>query len=179
DGALYNNLGAYLADQGHYELAVQAIESALKKGNSYGYLFWGNLGSLYSYIPSRQAEANAAFDRALQLLQAKIDLVNGKDPLLHHRAAFYLAKRGQFDLAREAMARAQFDDPMPAFEFFRAGCIYEILGERDQALTKLEAAVKAGFPLNYIAEEPELKTLRQDPKYHRLYARLSTNLQSE
>ncbi|MDQ7018714.1 MAG: winged helix-turn-helix domain-containing protein [Robiginitomaculum sp.] len=176
DGALYNNLGTYLSDQGHYELAVQAIESAIQKGNSYGYLFWGNLGSLYSYIPSRKVEANAAFDRAIQLLQAKMELVNGKDPILQHRAAFYLAKRGKFDLAREAMARAQFDGPMPAFELYRAGCIHEIMGERDQALTQLEAAVKAGFPLHYIAEEPELKTLRQDPKYHRLYARLSPDL---
>jgi len=175
DGALYNNLGAYLSDQGHYELAVQAIENAIQKGNSYGYLFWANLGSLYSYIPSRQEEANAAFDRAIQLLQAKMDLVNGKDPILQHRAAFYLAKRGKFDLAREAMARVHFDGPMPAFELYRAGCIYEIMGERDQALTQLEAAVKAGFPLHYIAEEPELRKLRQDPNYHRLYARLSAN----
>jgi serine/threonine-protein kinase len=178
-GALYNNLGTYLAGQGHYELAVQAFESALEKGNSYNYLFWGNLGSLYGNIPSRTADANAAFDRAIQLLQVKIDEANGKNPVQHHRAAYYYAKRGHFDLAREALARVKFDGPMSAFELYRSGNIHELLGERDHAIEIFERAVKAGFPLQYILDEPDLAELRQDPAYHLMLTRLDVDEESE
>jgi hypothetical protein len=43
--------------------------------------------------------------------------------------------------------------------------VYEIAGQRDQALGALKAAIQAGQPLEEVRREPALANLRKDPRY--------------
>ncbi len=178
-GALYNNLGDYLYSQGQFEMAAQAFESALEKGNSHDYLIWANLASAYSFIPSRKPEAGAAFERALQLVQARIDKGGKKTEILYLRAAYYNAKLGRAVLAKEFLAQVDFDGVTSANVYTRACSVYEIIGEREMALTMLEKIVESGHSLKGIQENPDLTNLRQDPKYHLMLTRLSLDQESE
>jgi hypothetical protein len=46
--------------------------------------------------------------------------------------------------------------------------VHELGGERDVALATLSAAVKQGYSLKEIMNEPELLSLRADPRYQTL-----------
>ena len=48
---------------------------------------------------------------------------------------------------------------------YRAALVYELLQNRDAAVTALEAAVRGGYPLEEIRRVPALSNLRNDPRY--------------
>ena len=51
--------------------------------------------------------------------------------------------------------------------------VYEVCGQRRQALDTMAAALKAGYSMEDFGRDPELLELRKDPGYHKLVARLS------
>ena len=176
---LYNNLGTYLFFQGQYEMSAQAFEQTLKfEGNTHDYLYWANLADAYRWVPTRKAEADTAYDRALELLELELDK-NSAYPTYNSRAALYSAKRGHLDQARKALERVPFNSIESASEFYRAVVTYEILSDRAQALVMLERALKAGYPLSEILNDPELVNLRQDANYHRLLTTLNVKKESQ
>ncbi len=48
--------------------------------------------------------------------------------------------------------------------------MHELCGERDQALAALSEAIKAGYPLKEVKQEPELIALRTDARYQLMLA---------
>ncbi len=85
---------------------------------------------------------------------------------LQANLALYLAKTGDKQGALQAVApvmEAKVKDPTNLFE---AAITYELCGARDKALDALTTAVKAGQNLDDIKNEPELVSLRADPRYH-------------
>ena len=176
---LYNNLGTYLFFQGQYDMSAQAFERTLEfDGNAHDYLYWANLADAYRWVPTRQAEANTAYDRALQLLQAELNK-NPTHPTLNSRAALYSAKRGHLDEARKSLMRVPFDGDVSSSEFYRAIVTFEIFAERTNALNMLSRALKAGYPLTEVLNDPELANMRQDPEYHRLLTTLNVKKESQ
>ena len=80
--------------------------------------------------------------------------------------AVYLAKTGDKHGSLQAIQTipvAKEKDPTNLFEIAIA---YELSGERDKALDTLTYAVKAGQSLDDIKNEPDLVSLRADPRYH-------------
>jgi len=170
---LYSNLGTYLFFQGQYETSAEAFERALAfKGNSHHYLLWANLADAYRWVPTKKSKANQSYDRALQLLKVELDK-RPTDVVLNSRAALYHAKRGNLEAARSALSRVHLNGSVSANEYYRAVITYDILAERQLALTTLERTLKAGYPLTEILNDPELSNLRQDPNYHRLLSTLN------
>jgi hypothetical protein len=43
--------------------------------------------------------------------------------------------------------------------------VYEIIGNRQKALAAVGEAVAAGYSLEEVEKEPELRALRSDPRY--------------
>lgn len=167
---LYNNLGTYLFFQGQYEMSAEAFEKTLElDGNSHEYLYWANIADAYRFVPSRKKDAYIAYDRALELLQVELDK-NPTSRKLNSRAALYRAKRGDLEKAREYLALVPLDLSLSSSEYYRATVTYELLAERDSALDMLKRALKAGYPLTEIQNDPELENMRQDKKYHILLA---------
>ncbi|XMM86592.1 tetratricopeptide repeat protein [Stenotrophomonas maltophilia] len=169
NGRLYGNLGTLLYMRGDYAEAATAFERALSdaKGSPNDYLKWANLGDTLRWLPGREAQAHAAHQRALQmvdtLLQRSPDSVT-----LQSRSALYAARLGQTSLARQRIDAALAGGNDNADLQFRAALVAELGGRREAALAHLQDAIARGYPAHMIAGEPDLLALRRDRRYHRM-----------
>jgi serine/threonine-protein kinase len=144
------------------EPTVQRVDSGATS-----HLHWGRLGDAYRTEPGQQANATAAYRRALELVERQI-ADNGHDPDLGSWRALYLAKLGDRARAVEAIEPLSKRTDLTAEILFRMAVIYELAGARQRALMGLARAVRAGYPPKEVLAEPELTELRSDPRFQRL-----------
>ncbi len=159
---LYGNLGNALFIKGDYVGAAAAFQAAISptKGNPSSHLAWANLADTLLWIPGRETEAKDAYRRARDLLTPLLE--RRKDDLtLISRMGLYSARLGDRTQAEPLLARVMALAPKSASVHFRAGLAYELLGEREAAITALTKAVGLGYPLKLIQAEPDLLELRR------------------
>jgi len=161
----YNNMGnAYYYD-GMYDRAIQAFEKARSIVPTDHHV-WGGLGAAYHELGSTKL-AQEAYDTAARLAdeQRKVD---PRDLVVVADLAGYDADLGRksesLSLVRELLSRAPNDPEMLG----RAGMIFELLHEREQALKNLETALKLGYASAELKYSPEMRGLRNDPRYTKL-----------
>ncbi len=170
--ATYTNLGTLRFYQGRYHDAIPAFEKAVELGANRS-LYWGNLADAYRWAPGRRSDSIAAYQRAIALLREEI--VRQPSTIeLRSRLATYLVKSNQSNEALETIKDIEREPTLTAQTLMHLTMVYELSKNRDSALGWLEQAVKAGYPVKEIANEPELTALRADPRYHRLVAGLPT-----
>jgi eukaryotic-like serine/threonine-protein kinase len=170
-GSIYTNLGTIRFFQGRYNEAVAAFEKAVElSANSY--LYWGNLGDGYRWAPGRRGEAAGAYRRASDLIKRQI-VQKPEDPDLRTRHALYLIKIGDAQAALTEVETVASRSDLSAQMRYRLAVVYELAADRGRSLAAVEAALKAGYPLDEVQNEPELLTLRTDARYHRLIDRLT------
>jgi serine/threonine-protein kinase len=159
----YNNLGTIRFFQGRYNDAVAAFEKAVD-GRATSYMYWGNLADAYRWASGKREKSIEAYKEAVRL--ARIELKSKpNNPDLHSLLALYLAKLGDAPAARTALA-ALPQSSASAAVWFRATVAWELLKERDLALSALDRTLKAGYSKNELENEPELAPLRSDRRYH-------------
>nr|WP_267877373.1 serine/threonine-protein kinase [Massilia mucilaginosa] len=165
-GPLYTNLGNALFTRGDYVGAAEAFERAVSPpfGNNYDYLHWANLGDTLRWIPGREDDARKAYQQALGMLKPILASAPG-EPTLQSRMGLYRARLGERAGAIEHTRRAIEILPDDPNVHFRAAMAYELLGERDLALSELTHARAKGYPNHLISAEPDLIELRRDPRY--------------
>jgi eukaryotic-like serine/threonine-protein kinase len=78
------------------------------------------------------------------------------------------AALGSREEVASEIARAINLSPDDGFVQFRAALVYEQAGQRDGALRAVQAALKAGYPLDEFRKSPPLKALCKDPRFARL-----------
>jgi len=161
--ATYNNLGTQRYYMGEYDSAVTSFEKAVAM-NANRYMYWGNLGDAYRWSTGSKAKAGGTYLRAIQLVDEKV-AAQPADSDLRSTLAIYRAKNGAHAEALNDIAAAMMAKPS-ARAWFNAMIVFEICGKREQALSALGSAVRAGFPLHEIRNEPELVSLRTDMRYH-------------
>jgi eukaryotic-like serine/threonine-protein kinase len=168
--ATWNNLGTARFFQGRYTDSVAAFENATKM-DSTNYQYWGNLGDAYRWSAGRREKSFEAYKEAIRLLRERIarnpDDVEGRG-----RLALYLAKSGQQSGALEELERLSAAKNASADASFKKAVVYEILGRREPALAALGEAMRGGYSLHEIENDPELATLRSDVRYHLLVSSL-------
>ncbi len=159
---LLGNLGTALFNKGDYVGAAASFEAAVSptKGNPNSHLAWANLADTLLWIPGREAEANQAYIKARELL---LPLLSRRpdDATLLSRQGLYSARLGDSAQAKPMLVRVMALAPKSASVHFRAGLAYELLGERDTAITALTKAIELGYPLKLIQAEPDLLDLRR------------------
>jgi serine/threonine protein kinase/Flp pilus assembly protein TadD len=166
----YSNLGTSLFFQGLYQQSVTAFEEAIKLGAN-DYQIWANLGDAYRQTAGHEADARDAFLAAIRLVGDELSAAPD-DGDLRSQLALYRAKIGDQQEALEQAARAEkLDQTAPVLATL--ALVYELCGHREQALTALAAALKAGYSLEEFSRDPELLAMRKDPNYHRLVVRFS------
>ena len=107
------------------------------------------------------------YKEAIRLSRKKVarnpDDVEGRG-----RLALYLAKSGQQSSTLEEVDRLATAKDAGADASFKKAVVYEILSQREPALTALGEAMRGGYSLHELENEPELATLRTDVRYHLL-----------
>jgi eukaryotic-like serine/threonine-protein kinase len=164
DESALSNLGTARYFQGDYLDAAQAFEKATKLSPK-NHLYWGNLGDSCRWAEGHKSRAASAYKQAIRLAREGI-ATTPKDAALRGYLAVYLAKSGD---TRGALAELteleKFPESAQGASLFQSTVVYELAGDRDRALKALERAIRAGASRLEIANEPELASLRSDPRY--------------
>jgi eukaryotic-like serine/threonine-protein kinase len=159
----YNNLGTVLFYQGKYDQSVPAFEKAVAMSDN-AFDSWGSLADAYRWSTTQKDKAKPAYQTAIRLVRQEI-AKNPQQMDLRALLALYLAKSGDKGAALVALQpveKARVTDPSVLYD---VATVYELCGDRDKAFKSLLAAVKAGQDLHDIENDPELVSLRADPRY--------------
>ena len=84
--------------------------------------------------------------------------------------ALYLDKSGDKQAALQQIEIVDRAPKKSGEVWFDSAVVHEMCGERDQALADIAGALKTGYALKQIQNEPELVTLRSDARYQSLIA---------
>jgi tetratricopeptide (TPR) repeat protein len=158
----YVNLGTAYGRAERYSNAAAAFEKALEIDDS-DWLAWGNLAYAYSWQGGMAGQALENFDRAIGLAEAARQQ-KPRDPFVHSDLALYYAKTGRLELARQRMETALILSPESGEILASAAEVYELAGQRDQAVQMAQKALDKGFPQQRLQRNPELAALRTDPR---------------
>jgi tetratricopeptide (TPR) repeat protein len=138
------------------------LEQALKIDPK-DWLNWGNLGDTLFQIPARRAEARRAYQKAIELGKARLE-VNPRDATVLGFTADYYAMLDQERQAREQMDQALKIAPTDPDLLFRAAILYNHLGDQDKTLDFLTKSVAAGCSRTLIRDTPDFEKLKNDPR---------------
>ena len=114
------------------------------------------------------------FGRAEALATATL-AVNRKDAESTIDLAWIKAMLGKMDEAQDLIEKAEKLTPNNPYIHYIHGLVLARLGERSEALAKLETAVEMGYPLVMLAAEPHLADLKEGPRFLALVNKKSAN----
>ena len=165
----YSNLGTSLFFQGLYPQSVVAMEKAVQMGANNAQN-WINLGDAYRWTPGNEAKAKDAYRTAIQMIRTELS-AKPNDADLRSRLALCLAKSGDKKEALSEATAVEALEKTPSV-LSRLVSVYEICGQRTQALDTMAAALKAGYSIDEFRRDPELLELRKDTAFPKLVATL-------
>jgi tetratricopeptide (TPR) repeat protein len=191
----YSNIGAVYMRQGKWNDAIPYLKQAtdvdptLKNawsnlGSSYFYLkrydesakyfekavelaptaeFVGNLAEAYRWMGDK-TKANATYDRAIALAQKEVE-VNPRDKFSLGSLALYYAKKGDDKTAQQYIRRARAIDQKDVALIYNSAIVSAIGGRADDAIKDLREAVKNGYPVGQIKDDPDFQSLVSTPAF--------------
>jgi serine/threonine protein kinase/tetratricopeptide (TPR) repeat protein len=170
--AVWNNLGTARFFQGSYAQSVAAFQKAVELAPN-TYQHWANLGDAYRWAPGQRNKSGQAYGQAISLVR---DLISRtpQDNEMIVRLALYLAKSGDAKAAVGELGQLAGSRSVRPADHFNIAVTYEVLGNRESALNALQDAIRGGYSLREIKNEPELAGLRADIRYHNLISQGST-----
>jgi adenylate cyclase len=153
--------------QGKIEQATALFERAAAiKPDDYASVcilvqFYNSLG--------RKQEAKEAARKGAKLAERQLTL-HPDDAKAAELGSGALIEIGEFDRAREWVARALALDPDNPVTYYNAGCTYAALGDIDKSFELLERGVLMGGPEwgRWVEYDSMLDPVRQDPRYQAL-----------
>jgi serine/threonine protein kinase/tetratricopeptide (TPR) repeat protein len=159
----YGNLGAAYFYLRRYEESAKTLRDALKMDDE-DWANWGSLGDALFQLPARRSEALDAYQRAVDLAKARLD-VNPRDASVLAATAGYYAILKRERQAKEQLARALQIAPADPEVLFRAAICYEHFGDADKTLDFLSKAIAAGYPLTVIRDTPDFDHFKDDVRF--------------
>jgi len=161
----YSNLGTAYYYQHRFNDAARTYEKALQL-NDKDYTNWGNLGEAY-YLDGERPKAADAFHHAVRLAEQDLE-VNLNDPQLLKNLADYHVMLGDRTNALKYLNRALQQNKFDRESLFKAGQVYNHLGETGPAIEWLNKALRAGYPVDMFRVSPDLDNLRNDQRFQSL-----------
>jgi len=162
----YGNLGAVYFYMRRYSDSAESVQQALKIDPK-DWLNWGNLGDALIQIPSRRAEARNAYQKAIDLAQARLE-VNPRDAYVLAFTADYRAMLDQEQPAREELARALAAAPTNADVLFRAAILCNHFGETEKTLDFLAKSIASGYSRAVIRDTPDFDHFEDNVRFRAL-----------
>jgi serine/threonine-protein kinase len=159
----YSNLGALEFAQARYADARLSFLRATELAPS-DLVMWANLGDACRWVPGREAEATAAYERAIRAAGGALQ-INPNDAYTRSVIALCLARSGKTDEGQREIRRALELDPTNANVLYKAAVIAMLRGNSDTAVSWIERAVASGYPAAELERDPELAALRALPSF--------------
>jgi len=167
----YTNLAIAYASDGKFGQAVEMFEKAAELRPK-SEVFVGNLADGYRWAGDAE-KANATYDRAVGLALDQLK-VNPRDATVKSHLALFFAKKGDGAQARRHMTDARAIAQANVELMYNEALMFVLLGDRDKALTSLQQAFQAGYPAAAATADPDLRSLRSDPRYQQLQTTLAS-----
>jgi serine/threonine protein kinase/tetratricopeptide (TPR) repeat protein len=162
----YSNLGTiYYFEQANYEKAREMFEKALAINDS-DFSIWGNLADSMRLL-GEDKRARAAYERAVYLAEQKLKVMQ-RDPETYSRLARYYAFLGDKKKALMNISRARELAPNNVEVIMSCVKVYELVDERDQALSALAEMINLGGSISELDRNPDMEELRKDSRYQDL-----------
>jgi serine/threonine protein kinase/tetratricopeptide (TPR) repeat protein len=194
----YNNLGAVLLQIGRFQEAVEPLQKSLQTdpegqaysnvGIAYFYLkqydkaianyekavqlvpdsdmFVGNLAEAYA-LAGQKERANTTFERAIALAYKGLQ-VNPRSAGIKGRLALWYGKKGDAKQALKFIAEARAIDPNDLDLIYYQAQAQALSGDKAAAIETLGTAFKKGQSTAIAQAEPDLQSLREDPRFKSL-----------
>jgi serine/threonine-protein kinase len=162
----YSNLGAISFREAQYSDSGRMFEKALQLQDQ-DYRIWGNLAAAYSWAPGERGQAKSIYQHAAQMAEEKRKMNTQDSEVISDLAGYYsvLGERAKaLPLIRQMLVLAPDNSEI----IFRAGQIYERLGERDLALSWIKKSLEGGYPRAKIERDPWLRELCADKRFRQL-----------
>jgi len=159
----YGDLGAIYFYMRRYPDSADNLQQALKVDPT-DWQNWGNLGDTLFQIPTRRAEAKAAYQKAIDLARARLE-VNPRDAYTLAFSADYFAMLDQERSAKEQLARALEIAPSDPEVLFRAAILYNHFGDSEKTVDCLARSIAAGYSLAVIRATPDFDHLKDDARF--------------
>jgi len=159
----YGDLGAVYFYLRRYPDSADNLQQAIKIDPT-DWQNWGNLGDTLFQIPARRAEAKAAYQKAIDLARARLE-VNPRDAYTLAFSADYFAMLDQERPAKEQLARALEIAPSDPDVLFRAAILYNHFGDSEKTVDYLAKSIAAGYSLTVIRATPDFDHLKDDSRF--------------
>jgi tetratricopeptide (TPR) repeat protein len=144
----YLNLGVTYFHQGCYADAARTMVKAVDLGLNDSRT-WGDLAEAYLMVPELADRAPGAFKQAIALAEEETAR-SPADAEGRSLLANYYARLQDNEKALAALSEALRLGPNNVNVLFQAALVHEMVGQRDQALETLEAALRAGYSLKEV-----------------------------
>ena len=161
----YTNLGTLYYYDSSFELAAKAYDNAIRIRNT-NFQTWAGRAAAYRALGSKNLSQEYYLE-AIQLAEANAK-VNLHDGETRAQLAGYYVDVGRKEDAHSMIAQALALGPKDGAILGRVAVVAEQLGEREKALKYLKRAIQNGFVPTDIDYSPEMKSLRQDPRYKQI-----------
>jgi serine/threonine-protein kinase len=162
----YNNLATLRFIQGRYADAAAAYEKTVEL-NPTAQLYWGNLGDAHRWIPGHKKEALDAYRHAIRIAEERLSSRPNDAQLLGY-LSLYTVKSGEIKRALDCIRRLELTSNRTPDSYFKSCVVYEIAGDRSNAIRDLGKALERGYLLKDVQNEPELVSLRSDHAYRQV-----------
>jgi serine/threonine protein kinase/tetratricopeptide (TPR) repeat protein len=159
----YANLASLYLAQRRYKESAEVNEKALQL-NKNDYTVWNNLLIAYERLGDN-SQADAVRRRIVPLLEQNIRL-KPQDALAQSLLGLMQAKNGRRESALEHAQTAIALSPDEPSLLFNVAGVYEICGDRKQALRYLEMALHKGYPSSQLEDDPDMQGIMSDPGFH-------------
>jgi eukaryotic-like serine/threonine-protein kinase len=163
----YSNLGTCHYFLGQFDAASAAYQKAVDLTPRH-YVFQRNLGDACRWT-GEQEQARRAYERAIELCDEAIR-INPADSRAHVTRASALAKLGREREARTSILRALEIEPQHASNVYEAATIANIGGSEDDALARIEQALRLGYNADDMLRDPELANLKKNGRLQSVIA---------
>lgn len=162
----FNNLGTAYFFKGDFPAARAAYESALAH-NPASALARVNLANVMTYLPEFADATADAWANALEAVEAqlRVSRLDGRAAYLRALCLRGLGREGEAESVLDSLAESSPDRE----NLRRIGILYARMGVHDKALATIERALSSGVRRDDFhpdfAAYPELRPLREDPRY--------------
>lgn len=160
-----SNLGVAYYYLGNYSEAIRWYSRAYEL-NSSSYRVLGNIASAHEAIGNDDLAVNyykKAIDAAKQQLE-----VNPNEVRIINNLGSYYADIGENRVALEYLKRSLALDSNNNEILFYTSAAYERMGNREKALEWIEQAIRKGYPISNIINQPELYSMINDDRFKKM-----------